>query len=416
MSDEKDFGLHPFRLEVKGQLVTESPLHLGDGGERPLKEEQGEESPRLATILRGAGGLPFIPGSSLKGMLRGLAGENAADRLFGTAKTGAESDKGQMGQLIVWGSLCTPASPGDAPYACPARGSFAAARTALAPKTGTAEEHKLFFQEMLAPGTLIPLELLVVADSQDALDKAWSALLPLLARLAQGAQLGKGKTDGQGRVRLQKEGLSAIRLSLKADGQLHRTPEKIPPLVCEQANLSGTWTLSLTCDGPFAILDSSVKSSGGSEGPQLKAQSLSGDMPHIPGTSLMGALRAQADWLNALAPVGGSPVEALFGTTGQRARLALESLEVTAATAWEITSVKLDRFSGGPIDGGLFTTRTYVGVRATARLRLDDKEPAHLAFVERLIDHLKNDGLLLGHGTNKGFGWFTVTVEEGKNG
>jgi hypothetical protein len=55
-------------------------------------------------------------------------------------------------------------------------------------------------------------------------------------------------------------------------------------------------------------------------------------------------------------------------------------------------------------------------VRATARLRLNDNEPAPLVFVEKLIDHLKDDVLLLGHGTNKGFGWFTVTVEEGKNG
>jgi hypothetical protein len=263
---------------------------------------------------------------------------------------------------------------------------------------------------------LIPLELLLVADSQDELNTAWSALQPLLARLIQGAQLGKGKTDGQGRVRLMEDGLSATRLSLKVDGQLHRTLEKIHPLVCEQPTLDRIWTLSLTCEGPFAILDSTVKAAGAVEGAQLKAQSLSSDLPHIPGTSLMGALRAQANWLSAVSSSDTGTVDTLFGTTGQRARLALESLKVTTGRDWDITSVKLDRFSGGPIDGGLFTTRTYVGVRATARLRLNDNEPAPLVFVEKLIDHLKDDVLLLGHGTNKGFGWFTVTVEEGKNG
>ncbi|WP_051330689.1 RAMP superfamily CRISPR-associated protein [Niveispirillum irakense] len=436
MSDHLGMGLHPYRMDIKGWLITESPLHLGDGGvvADKLKKSDQDENPLLSTLLRDGDGLPFIPGSSLKGLLRGLMAERAqADALFGVPKLD-KKNHGRMSHVIIWGGSCVPEPVATAPYAAQLGGdSFAAARTAINPETGTADAHKLFFQEMLAPGTKIPLDMLLIADNAQVLDQQWQALLPLLVRLAHGAQLGKGKGDGQGRVRLLPETLTVTRHALQADGTMSTTPVPIPALsqVTPPVLAGRTWTLTLTCPGPFAVLDSSRKrdrkagQEADKDNPALAGQSLDGNLPHIPGTSLMGALRAQARWLKALkgdpgdgTPAGDAPaVCALFGTTGHRGRLWLEQLKVTAGTKWDVTSVKLDRFSGAPIDGALFTTTTYTGVEATATLRLmPDVDDETTSLTEELLAAIREDGLLLGHGTNKGFGWFDVAVQEGING
>jgi hypothetical protein len=88
----------------------------------------------------------------------------------------------------------------------------------------------------------------------------------------------------------------------------------------------------------------------------------------------------------------------------------LDRLTVEAAArARSFTSVALDRFSGAPIDQALFATRAFVGTRLAIVLRLDAREEAASeAFVERLIQDLKDDPLDLGHGSAKGFGWFGV--------
>ncbi|MBP7339269.1 RAMP superfamily CRISPR-associated protein [Niveispirillum sp.] len=436
MSDHLGMGLHPYRMEIRAALVTESPLHLGDGGvaSKKLKKSDQDEDPLLSTLLRGGDGLPFIPGSSLKGLLRGLmAGREQTDALFGVPKLD-KKNHGRMSHVIIWGGSCVPEPVTAAPYAAQLGStSFAAARTAINPETGTADAHKLFFQEMLAPGTKIPLDMLLIADDGQTLDQQWQALLPLLARLAHGAQLGKGKSDGQGRVRLLPGTLTVSRHALQGDGTMSMTPVTVPDLsqVTPPAHAGRTWNLTLTCPGPFAVLDSSRKrdrkagQEADKDNPALAGQSLDGNLPHIPGTSLMGALRAQARWLRALEgePGDGTPagdadaVRALFGTTGHRGRLWLEQLTVTAGTKWDVTSVKLDRFSGAPIDGALFTTRTYTGVAATATLRLmPDVDDETTSLAKELLAAVQDEGLMLGHGTNKGFGWFDVAVQEDING
>lgn len=88
---------------------------------------------------------------------------------------------------------------------------------------------------------------------------------------------------------------------------------------------------------------------------------------------------------------GRTPVQRLFGESGYRGLLSINRLEVKTAEPWNVTSVKLDRFSGVPVDNALFTTATFLGVQVIVTLRLDEKR-----------------GIELGHGANKGVGWFRV--------
>ncbi len=91
----------------------------------------------------------------------------------------------------------------------------------------------------------------------------------------------------------------------------------------------------------------------------------------------------------------------------------------------EITSVKLDHFSGAPIDKALFSTKVVVGVRLEIALALESRRDADpekrggagdadekvAKLFKELIEDIRGDGLTLGHGANKGFGWFKFERE-----
>ncbi|MFM2043793.1 MAG: hypothetical protein RLY86_2369 [Pseudomonadota bacterium] len=438
--------IHPHRFEVTAELEVMSPLHLGTGErERDLiprlSSKAGEENnPELALIARDGSGKPYLPGPSLKGLLRRLAADGGAvTALFGDPNS---AETGVMGSVLVWGAPCkTMAPPSDAPYAADLAGkdrpgTFVSARTKIDPKSGTAEHNKLFFQEVVPPGTLFSLKLLVIGRAEEEAKAALDRLLPPLARLAAGAHIGKGQADGQGRVRLKTETLTVTRRWVDNNGELSSAPHPItlPPAPAAARG----WNLRLTCEGPFLVQDSShIPPGEGREAlkvadklerndpalSNLKGQRLAKKLPLLPGTSLMGAIRARAEWLAALEGWNEGrkkdAIELLFGKVGHRGRLRLDEMRTEDAQPWNVTSVKLDRFSGAPVDGALFTSAAFCGVRITANLVLDPcRDTTAAAFAAdafdlagKIIEDLKKNGLMLGHGTNKGFGWFDVAVE-----
>ena len=190
------------------------------------------------------------------------------------------------------------------------------------------------------------------------------------------------------------------------------------------------WHLVLTCKGPFMVNDWSHKPPPeGSDGEriQLKAQRRGEATPELPGTSLMGALRARAEWLARVEALKAGedqeapadvpdPVERLFGTTGAAALLRLERLTAKSGCDLDtVTSVVIDRFSGAPIDNKLFTSEVFVDPVFEAGLSLDTDraEEEDESQIEKLLKNLEAEGLTLGHGANKGFGWFEVEVMGG---
>jgi CRISPR/Cas system CSM-associated protein Csm3 (group 7 of RAMP superfamily) len=465
---ERDCGLHPFRYRIEGVLKVLSPLHVGTGDmESDLidRREDDKEAPGLATLVRDAGGLPFIPGSSMKGLLRRLAGsKEEADALFGAIRASEKRGnqivvRGHISPVFVWGAQQkTAGAVGGAPYAAELRsrnrdGSFVAARTGIDGATGTADHNRLFFQECVPAGAEFALRLLVVGDDEGRARKTLERLKPVLNRLAAGAAMGKGQSDGQGRVKLLKSGFKVTRQWIGADGELQEAEEKIDLAkeTAASATVAGRWTVTLHCPGPFLVVDSSHKPvDAGSERDdrrraapndpavaQINGQRTAAAEPLVLGSGVMGALRARAVWLAALNvhppeneadPVSlrlpdeagmMGPVDRLFGVTGFRGLLNLEAIEVTGGKPWTVTSVKLDRFAGGPFDKALFATAAFVGVTLKLTLALVDRgetgEPGtkDRDLAKALIKAIQEDGLMLGHGTNKGFGWFECRDVEG---
>jgi CRISPR/Cas system CSM-associated protein Csm3 (group 7 of RAMP superfamily) len=174
--------------------------------------------------------------------------------------------------------------------------------------------------------------------------------------------------------------------------------------------------------------------------------------PELPGSSLMGALRARAEWLAGLRNLRGIPghekdaihIAEIFGLradqmedsqlmkaladrldvqpiqiTGLAGRLRLRRITPQKAEVVELASVRLDRFTQAPMDGALFATEAFVMPCFEVDLQLSqhpcDACDAELRrWVRRLIRHIGQrgaveEGIMLGHGRNRGFGWFTLS-------
>ena len=436
--------------EFEGTLQVLSPLHVGSGDTRTVEAVKGGldgEKPAVAAIVRDALGRPYIPGSTLKGALRRIAERLTANgtldkpsisQLFGEIKEGAG---GQIGAILFRGATLkdTPPDTSPMPYgASPdlGKGVFVAARTQVEHSSGVADDHALFFQEMVAADTCFTFRLVLGRDAALAGAQA-QVLVQILAGLTaeDGVGLGKGQADGQGRVQL--KDLKIKVRELETTGAFKSTDDsqlwsKRPATA--GGKFSPHWELKLHCPTPFIIVDSSWAPPKVRENePQLKAQRVRQNLPLILGSSITGALRARARWLASLdACASGqpcsagdvdrekhvfkpgqtlTPVERLFGVTGFRALLEVRQIKVNAATPDNVTSVKLDGFSGGPIDSALFASAIFIDTSLSLRLvlaRHGAPADADRDFAERLIRDICDNGLELGHGMGKGFGWFKV--------
>jgi CRISPR type III-B/RAMP module RAMP protein Cmr6 len=64
------------RIRLQGTMSAKSPIHIGTGETRPVKratkngEEEAQESTEISMIARDCSGLPYLPGSSLRGVTR----------------------------------------------------------------------------------------------------------------------------------------------------------------------------------------------------------------------------------------------------------------------------------------------------------------------------------------------------------
>lgn len=456
------------RYEIAATLRTVSPLHVGSGlfeERKAVPGKDGADPPQVALIVRDHAGAPYLPPTTLKSLLRRVAIETGADpgmldELFGTIKADGQ---GRMGALTVRGAERIPpvpdarAAPFTGGVADPEQlgpGVFIAARTRIDATTGTVRDATLFFQEMVAPGTCFALRCLVEARGAEAValaEQRLHLLLGLLRHLAEvGGALGKGYADGFGRIDLDADSVRVTKRALDAAGDFPATDATAlwaaTPSVRAEVRVE---RLALHCEGPFVVMDASrkaerrpadgmVEEERARDGrtlraPQLQTQRLGTVLPLLLGSSLSGALRARARWLatcdalrnggdpDAVDPEGQrpvtkdaiktlTPVQRLFGVTGFRGLLTIGRLEVPEATPWTVTSVKLDRFSGAPVDNALFATATFIGVRIRLELRLEERvrfaDDDHAALFERLVADVRDRGIQLGHGGNKGFGWF----------
>lgn len=448
------------RLTCEAELELLSPLHLGSGGRvrRPDIRDPEDKRPEAAKgvwvsqVQVAEDERPIIPGSTIKGLLRGLAGdEPLVGLLFGRARTAEDG----IGRLSAFAAL-TRSSPVTKnsllPHVDEARGLYVHARVRIDAETGVAADGKLFHAEMVPAGHRFTMRLSIDIHGCQGEDLALT-LFQLLARLAdpEGVACGRGQTQGNGRLRLRSETLKITERRLSAAGDVEETDRSKEAHAIPGKAPASTKTMILTCDGPYLSVDSSRHSLRG----KAKDLGINGEIPSqieplrtadgkamLTGSTVMGALRARAGWLASRQELraGRNPVcqdnpdkpfthisettvvERLFGLGGWRGRLRIAELTLLKGGKEErVTSVAIDPFSAAAIDGALFTSVVFTGVSVRLALGLDPRPKLPVGMTDQdkaLFDMLVADiharGLVLGHGGNKGFGWFLP--EGGANG
>ncbi len=409
-------------------LETVTPLHLGSGDTRDdllpeieVTRNGVEEArkPAVAAIQRDNGNCPTLPGTALKGALRRSAPDG------GEALCGHIAPQGRMGALLLRGARWLSGGDGTGlPFA--GNATFVHARSKIDSGRGTSESNKLFHAEMVIPKSRFEWQFRL--ETRGDIDRLEELLLKALAPWAEerGIAIGANKSADLGRVRLVENTLKRTDWQVE-DGRLvaQEEAQMLPP---SPPAAEPDDHLTLLCKGPFLTLDPDAKAAKGDGTPQLSALRHCGD-PFVLATMVKGALRQRLSWLlacdafdpDATPPTGDgtvirapseahrlSAVERLFGAAGWRGVLRVSVTETAREAAVKSSQVRIDRFSGGTMDSALFTIDADHGVRLELSFWLDATraETGNREALARLLDDIRANGLELGHGVTKGYGWF----------
>lgn len=427
------------RIVVEGDLVLQTPAHLGNGDGNDLVD-----MPLLTDSLETK--KPLLTGASIAGALRSYLRErehgfrakagapsSASVLLFGGNKG---SDYGEQSLLIV----------------DDARGKGIATSELrdgirLSGVSRTAEEKKLFTFEMWEAGTIFPLRFELIIRQADNVAELKRALATALAGFTDGSiTIGSRKRRGYGQVNV--TGWRSKEYDLtKAVGLLDWIENGagtlsgpvfsesmhalgVSELIADQRQsfrLHATFSLDgslLIRSGSLPAVEQVIREKVGSQRPDAihlhstqPASSPDGQRERVPvlsGTSLAGALRARAFKIARLvAPpteagkeAAQNVIDSLFGAdmdTGAKPEASRLSVYERVISDVEHTLVQnrvsLDRFTGGTRDGALFSEQPLFGQAqslVTVDLQLANPHAYEIGLLLCLLKDLWTGDLPLG--------------------
>jgi CRISPR/Cas system CMR subunit Cmr4 (Cas7 group RAMP superfamily) len=419
------------RIVVEGELVLLTPAHFGNGD-----GSDATDMPLLTDSLDPT--RPLLTGASLAGALRAylrrISSKDASldKALFGGAKG---DDEGEQSPLIVDDALGQ------------AAGVELRDGVKLDPTTRTAAEGALFNIETWAAGTVFPLRLeLILLDREDQREIPMQALAAALTGLSNGSiTLGARKRRGYGQARVEQWRIRRFNLAESVDDLfdwLQKGNDKLDGTAITVATQDGNrkpltddelMTALLRAFGSSAqpisnqenvftlsaefALESSLLIRGNTGrddlGPDMvhlhsRRNGKQEPMPILSGTSLAGALRARATRiLNTLNPNKTQQIIAeMFGpemkgkVTPKASRVIVEECEVVnAVTDLVQNRIRIDRFTGGVVEGALFSEQPAFGKKDTCltiRLRLLDPKDYEIGLLLLLLKDLWTGDLPLG--------------------
>ncbi|NCJ08015.1 hypothetical protein GS597_16175 [Synechococcales cyanobacterium C] len=463
------------RLKIEGTLLAQTPIHVGGLGDDPTVD--------LALAVNGQGQY-YIPGTSLAGALRGWLGidENSGSTEAKVLQTlwGFQPHKqrrqGHASHVLVE----------DAPL--PDAQVEIRDGVGIDRETGTAAENIKFDRAILAKGTRIPLRMILECPVQPANPQPqgadlWERAEVLFIQTLQALQtaeirLGAAKTRGLGQVQLQN--LTLLKQPLNTFAGMVKTLRNQG----ETLNLAD-WSLgdALLCPRPQLQITIHWQPVGPvmvkAEADGIAVDSLplvSAVDQHqvslvIPGSSLKGTLRAQAErilrtLLGVPIPTNENPrqrflqqtqdlplIQALFGGAArlkdgqQQGRIgafsandcyaqpqiepaqwrSIESArddhqlrqalnQANLNSVQQAYHVAIDRWTGGAAEGFLYSTLEPMGVSwhpleltlDLSRLSESKEQRAAIALLLLLLRDLAHGRIPLGYGTNRGMGAIAV--------
>jgi CRISPR/Cas system CSM-associated protein Csm3 (group 7 of RAMP superfamily) len=407
-------------------------LRLTEPGGVTVPGEPGQAHVMLDT---GIDGQPHLPGTSLAGalreMVRGQRGADVADDWFGPILSGMGADA-QASRVWALGSRrLDDAKP------------QLLSSTRIDRTRGAAADNTLRTEQVLPAGSAFE----VFLRWDDAADGEVEDLAALVA--AWQPLIGRGVSRGRGRCVVEAVRHGTLRLDDRSDLLLWLTlhgpelarevlrtrgvavrPASVPS---DEGSADQLFRVPVTITGPWRIGTGEKPERGSREPiPLLRV----GGRPVAPGTATKGLLRSRAEFI--LRSVGVEPLPCekepcgrcwtceVFGfgggsddsarAVGRRAAIRFADAAITAPVEATRTHIAIDRFTGGVLDGALYTTEVLEGGEFAIEASLLSDETgerrAEIAAVLRLVLEDLNDGIIgMGSGTARGYGSVQVQFD-----
>lgn len=459
---------NPNRWWITGTFTTRTNLHLGNGDTVPNdqrislgKDEHGQEHyADVAAIVTDSNGKPWLPGASLRGVVRVWCDKHAPDHVVSLFGWGDKRQE-EAGKVRVQGGryrsqAIEPALTQDTSHFNVDRLTLLEAGVAIDRVLGTASDQKLYYQEVVPPGVCFEQSIEVRDVEQPAIEALLGALEAFNSdALALGAETHSGK----GRITWQCEQVRCLEgeamqqwardaLVGKATAPLSRaTPRQVT--IQKHGEQGESLDITLRFEGLFCVNDpgradwvkkekNARKKTGGNTNDPLLADKQprldAKGRAYLPAKAFRGVFRNQMERIArtlGLANVCGEgtgttckpihhahdvgtlcPVCQLMGAPGWKSLLEIGDFR-QQGDAQIITQefLAIDRFTGGGADGKKFNTRAVVRPTLLGRLSLDetrlrwlkDKDTA-LALLAHTLRDLKEGDLRFGLGAAKGYG------------
>ena len=330
------------KIKITGDLVLKSPLLIGDGA------GETSENFRDVHVLKNRAGEPLIPGTSLCGVLRDWLESiepAAVNEIFG--------DNDEMQSSIQLDDIAL----GD--YKIIPRDGVRINNT-----TGTGEDGGKYDFEVVERGANGSLNILINLRGRHSVDKISKIVARLLKKLQNGIRLGAITSKGFGLTVVENLNASLYDFRNKADVAAWftgKTPAKtIQPsdenisiadndFVADAEFIFNSSFIIRDYDATEKIKDTTVTAA------TLKSRN---DFV-IPGTSLKGVLRHRAEYIFDKQGLDKNILENLMGTDARKSRFIVEESYVSPKNFSEVvhTRNKIDRFTGGTLQGTLFSTK-----------------------------------------------------------
>ncbi len=381
---------HAAQYWVKG--VCQSPLRTGaaDGD--------------LESVLTDAQGVPILPGSSLAGALRGWLAQSQwsafVQALFGSQE--------RPGRLMV----------SDARFSAEAPCSMRP-RLRIDGATGSAAPGGKFDVAQIDAGATFSFQLTWMGLERG--EEELAAVEAMLCALDSGLiRLGAQKSNGFGRVGLQVRRRLFDMRDAGARRAWLRAEEGGEPLALAALSAKDTVVFTLSGRADSLLVKAAAADYGKQQRRSWTPNLSQGGKAVLPGSSIKGAVRARAQMIVRSAGLSQEHlVQDLFGSgaagegLGIAGSVRFEDCLFAAPRTQKISRIRIDRFTGGVIRGGLLTEEPLCG-EVVLRLTAPD-QPLGCALLLYALRDLGLGLYNLGSGGSIGRGYLHVERIEARH-
>ncbi|MBN8707069.1 MAG: hypothetical protein J0L62_14450 [Bacteroidetes bacterium] len=351
------------KLTYKGTLISQSPILIGSG-ESDLTD---------IDIYLDSSGNPFIPASSLVGVWRhssGLfPGKKTDDQTLRLLFGYSEGEEGQISCLIADDLTASQ------PYTISIRDGIR-----IAPETGVVEDGKKFDYQILESGVKFSFEITVnlpvfaEKESQPKSEDFQQIIRNLLNKMNSGEiRFGRKTTNGFGHLKFIENKVDLLIYDFKnpdhiSDWMENKEPSKGKSSLSFTENPDYPFSISITANVRNSILiraaSSDVNAADASQLRNGKNEAI------LPASSLKGPIRHQAQRILTLIAKDTSKelIDEMWGFvedggTSKTSNVRMEETLIEGGVSDEVqTRIKIDRFTGGTIEGALLEEQPVFGL------------------------------------------------------